>query len=181
MKSRKSFLQTMGLGLIWPAMGSLGNLDFSSKIPNGPVVKNASEGETYYVRENTPITIFLSKTDHVDSVSLCTEEILPGGGIPTHKHLHEDEFFFFLKGNASITIDGTEHKVRAGSTGFVPKATWHSIKNTGADLLIFTFGFSPGGFEEFFRQIGTIKGKPFKPKPQAEIMLMAEKFGMVYP
>ena len=145
------------------------------------IVKNESDGETYIVRENTPITIKVSKkTDSVDSISICTEKILPKNGIAIHKHLHEDEMFFIQKGSGIFILDEKEISISAGSTAFVPKGTWHGLKNTGTDLLIFTFGYSPAGFEDFFRQIGTLKGIPFKAKTADEIKSIAEKYGMVY-
>ena len=74
--------------------------DYSNK--NG-IIKNADEGKTYFARENTPITIKVSKkTNGIDSVSICTEEIPSGGGIPIHKHLNNDELFFFHKGNGTL-------------------------------------------------------------------------------
>ena len=145
------------------------------------VVSQPEEGETFIVRENTPITIRVSKMkDSVASISLCTEEIQPGGKIPVHKHLHEDEFFIFQKGTGTIEIDAVEYPVKTGTMGFVPRATWHSITNNNSELLIFTFGYSPAGFEDFFKQIGTPKGQPFKPKTPGEIKSIAEKYGMVF-
>ena len=95
------------------------------------VVCQPEDGETVYVRESTPITIQVSgKKDSVESISICTEEIQPGNKIPVHKHLHEDEFFIFLKGSGTIDIDGVEFPVKAGTSGFVPRATWHSIITT---------------------------------------------------
>ena len=118
--------------------------------------------------------------DSTDTISLCTEEIQPGGKIPVHKHLHEDEFFFFQKGVGIIDIDGVEFPIKPGTSGFVPRVTWHSIYNNGPDTLIFTFGYSPAGFEDFFRQIGTPKGMPLKAKTKEETLLIAEKYGMVF-
>lgn len=180
MKNRKAFIQNMSLGLISPAIGYFGKFDFSINPAKEVIVKNANEGETYYVRENTPLTIHLSKNDNIDGISICSEEILPGNGIPIHKHLYEDEIFFFMKGSGLVIVEKTEYKISAGSTAYVPKGSWHGIKNTGTDLLIFTFGYSPAGFEDFFRQIGTPKGAPFKAKTPEESKLIAAKYGMVF-
>jgi mannose-6-phosphate isomerase-like protein (cupin superfamily) len=145
------------------------------------VVNQPEDGEVFYVRENTPITIQISKQKNgVESISLCTEQIQPGGKIPVHKHLGEDEYFLFQQGNGIIEIDGAEYPIKAGTNGFVPKATWHSIRNISTEVLIFNFGYSPAGFEDFFRQIGTIKGLPFKIKSPEEIKMLADKYGMVY-
>jgi oxalate decarboxylase/phosphoglucose isomerase-like protein (cupin superfamily) len=90
------------------------------------------------------------------------------------------KWFFFSKGNGTFLWDEEEIKISAGSTAFVPRGTWHGLRNTGTELLIFTFGYSPAGFEDFFRQIGTFKGNPFKAKAPEEFKLLAQKYGIVY-
>lgn len=180
MKNRRSFLKATSAAMLSSTLISLPQFSLANNSNKNGIVKNADEGEIYFVRENTAITIKVSKTDDVDSVSICTEEIPVDGGIPIHKHLRNDEIFFFHKGNGNFILDNQEFAVSEGSTAFVPKDTWHGLKNTGNELLIFTFGFSPAGFEDFFRQIGTIKGTPFKAKTQDEIKLFAAKYGMIY-
>ncbi|HEV8083112.1 MAG TPA: cupin domain-containing protein [Chitinophagaceae bacterium] len=181
MKNRRSFLKATSAAVMSSTLISLPQFSFANHANKNGIVKNADEGETYFVRENTPITIKVSKkTDNIDSVSICTEEIMPGNGIPIHKHLNEDETFFFHKGNGTFILDDQEFTVTEGSIAFVPRDTWHGLKNTGNELLVFTFGFSPAGFEDFFRQIGTIKGATFKTKTQEEIKLLATKYGMIY-
>jgi mannose-6-phosphate isomerase-like protein (cupin superfamily) len=181
MKNRRSFLQTAAFGLMAPAMVSLPDLCFANNSNINGIIKNADEGETYFVREKTPLTIKVSKkANGINSVSICTEEIPGGGGIPTHKHLYNDEIFFFHKGSGSFSVNDQEFTINEGSIAFVPRGTWHGLKNTSNDLLIFTFSYSPAGFEDFFRQIGTLKGKPFKAKTHEEVESIAKKYGMLY-
>jgi mannose-6-phosphate isomerase-like protein (cupin superfamily) len=181
MKNRREFLHLSGIGFLSPLMLPAHMPYLFPEESKRGIVKQPEDGETFFVRENTPITIQVSKkNDSAETISICTEEIQPGATIPTHKHLNEDEFFIFLKGTGSIEIDGSEFPVRPGTSGLVPRATWHSIHNNSSELLIFTFGYSPAGFEDFFRQIGTPKGMLFKAKTTEEIKMAAEKYGMVY-
>jgi len=181
MKNRREFLHLSSIGFLSPLMASIHEPNVFQAESKSGFVRQPEDGETFFVRENTPITIQISKkVDSVENISLCTEEILPGNKIPVHKHLNEDEFFIFLKGTGTIEIDGQEFPVKSGTSGLVPRATWHSIKNNSSELLIFTFGYSPAGFEDFFRQIGTPKGIPFRAKTTQEISLIAAKYGMVY-
>ena len=146
-----------------------------------PVVKQSAQCEIFFVRENTPITIHLSKkSDNVSTFSICTEELLPGGVIPAHKHINEDEYFYFISGTGIIIADEKESSFKPGTSAFVPKNTWHTIKNAGTDKVFFQFGYSPAGFEDFFRQIGTPEGQRFKQKPKEVIDAIAGKFGMVF-
>jgi len=145
------------------------------------MIKQPGDCDTILVRENTPITFHLSKmTDGVTSISLLSEELIPGGAIPEHKHLYEDEYFFFVSGIGRVMIDDKEFPFQPGTTAFIPRNTWHAIKNTGSGKAFFSFGYSPAGFEEFFRQIGTPRGQEFRQKPKTEFDEIARKFGMVF-
>ncbi len=177
---RRDFIQTVFAGLVGSKLIPYSKFGSPDNLKKRGIVKNATDGETYFVRENTPITIHISKNDDIDSISICTEELLPGYSIPVHKHLYADEMFYINKGSGIFTLDNGEFPINAGGSAFVPNDTWHALKNTGTELLVFTFGFSPSGFEDFFRQTGTLKGLPFKPKPQEKLDLLAKKYGMVY-
>jgi len=181
MNTRRNFLKTSALGLIGAPLAAVASPAGDDTAANAPTVKQPEDCETYYVRENTPITFNICKTtDNIGTVSVMTEEIVPGGAIPEHKHLNEDEFFIFTSGTGAITIDEASFTFKPGTTGFVPKNTWHSIKNTGADKVVFSFGYTPSGFEGFFKEVGTPKGQPFKQKPKAEVDAIAKKYGMVF-
>jgi mannose-6-phosphate isomerase-like protein (cupin superfamily) len=181
MKNRRTFIQLSSLGLLSPFMSAVPITSLNMDANSRGIVSQPEDGETYFVRENTPLTIQVSKMrDSAETVSICREEIQPGNYIPVHKHLYADEFFIFQNGIGTIEIDGEAFPVKAGTCGFVPRATWHCIHNPGSDLLIFSFGYSPAGFEDFFRQIGTPKGIPFKAKTPGEISTIAGKYGMVY-
>ena len=196
MKNRRKFLQTSiygllsGAGLTFSKAILARNTAVAQGIVRQPlagatyaqgIVRQPDEGETYFVREHTPITIKISKrTDGIDSASMCTEEIIPGGIIPVHKHLHTDELFYFSRGGGLFIIDDKEIPVTAGSSAFVPRGTWHGFRNNTSETAVFSFSYSPAGFEDYFRQIGTPKGTPFKAKLPEELKMIAERFGMVY-
>jgi quercetin dioxygenase-like cupin family protein len=146
-----------------------------------PIVKQPEDCEIIYVRENTPMFFSITKaTDGVSSVSIITEELIPGSAIPVHKHLHTDEYFVFIAGTGLITIDDKTYTFKPGTRAFVPKDTWHGLQNNGSEKVVFSFGFSPAGFEGFFREIGTPAGQIFKPKSPEERDAIAKKYGMVF-
>ena len=181
MTKRRHFLRTSAFGFFGSSMFSLPAILNAESRDQGSIVRQPGECDTYFVRENTPITIHISKSgDNVPGVSLCSEELQAGSIIPTHKHINEDEYFYFMSGTGIIIVDDKEFSFKQGTSGFVQRNTWHSIKNTGNDIVSFQFGYSPAGFEDFFRQIGTPKGQPFKQKPKDEFNSIATKFGMVF-
>src|SRR5262245_18040464 len=127
MKNRRSFLKTSALGMSAMPILSLTQSIFNATDKTG-VVKQPEECETFFVRENTPMTFHISKSkDNISSVSLLTEELIPGSSIPVHKHLNEDEYFFIISGTGLINIDEKIVPFKAGTTAFVPKNTWHGF------------------------------------------------------
>lgn len=182
MKTRRSFFKKSVAGI-------LGGLFFPSA--NGwaanqgradqPVVKQPEEFETFFVRENTPITFAITRgVDRVSSISMCIEELIPGSVIPIHKHLEADEYFHITAGTGILTIEEREIPYKPGTSVFIPRNTWHGFKNTGGEKTIFTFGFTPSGFEEYFKKIGTPAGQKFVPRSREERDRIAAEFGMVF-
>jgi quercetin dioxygenase-like cupin family protein len=82
---------------------------------------------------------------------LGTEDIPPGGEIPRHKHLEQDEILLVQTGTAHVTLGAKEYDVHAGGTVFFPAQTWVSLKNIGTDSINLVFIFSAPGFEENMR------------------------------
>ena len=82
---------------------------------------------------------------------LGTEDIPPGGVIPRHKHLEQDEILLVQTGTAHVTLGAEEYDVHAGGTVFFPAQTWVSLKNIGNDSISLVFIFSAPGFEENMR------------------------------
>ena len=82
---------------------------------------------------------------------LGTEDIPPGGVIPRHKHLEQDEILLVQTGTAHVTLGDKEYDVHAGGTVFFPGQTWVSLKNIGTDSISLVFIFSAPGFEENMR------------------------------
>ena len=54
---------------------------------------------------------------------LGTEEIPPGGAIPRHKHLEQDEILLIQTGTAHVTLNDKEYDVHANSEPVLTKVT----------------------------------------------------------
>lgn len=149
--------------------------------PKGIVV-HAEEGEHILTgRRKAPITIKVSKEkNNVDSISFCTEDILPGRKLRIHKHLYNDEIIFIHKGDGLFTLDEENIEVRTGTVMFIPRGMWHGLENTGSENILMTFGYSPAGFEGFFRVNGTLVGAAPNLRTEEDYTLAREKYGMVY-
>jgi quercetin dioxygenase-like cupin family protein len=179
MTSRRQFVKQGSLGLL-PIILPLTVLSKTTSEFEGIVV-NENDGEAFRLRDGRAVVkIKISKRQGPASMSLLTSTVPTNDAIRIHKHLNEDEMFFIRHGTGLFTLGDREHAVAAGSIIFIPKGIWHGLKNTGAEEIATVFGYSPAGFEDFFKELGTAADKPFVEKSTEERKAIAKKWGMVY-
>ena len=152
-----------------------------------PIVLEKSEGEKRLRRPRGSLPIpsqefILKVTPQNGSKQLVlgTEDIPPGGMIPRHKHLGEDEILLVQTGTAHVTLGNKEYDVHAGGTVFFPAKTWVSLKNIGKDDISLVFIFSAHGFEENMRCSSVPAGQPAPPINDAELKSCAHKGHVQY-
>jgi quercetin dioxygenase-like cupin family protein len=147
------------------------------------VVLEKSEGETRVRRPlgslPTPSVEFMLKVSPENSGSkhlvLGTEDIPPGGVIPKHKHLEQDEILLIQTGTAHVTLDDQEYDVHAGGTVFFPAQTWVGLKNIGTDTISLVFIFSAPGFEKNMRCASVPAGQSAPPINTEELKACAHE------
>ena len=136
-----------------------------------PLILEKSEGE-HRVRRPREISVptgsFTIKVDRKNGGSqkmwLGTEEIPPGGIIPRHEHLGQDEILLIQTGSAHVWLGTQERDVHAGAIVLIPSDTWVSLKNTGNENINLAFVFSDPGFDEFMRCTSVPLGDPSSEK-----------------
>lgn len=179
MTSRRQFVKQGSLGLL-PVILPLTVFSKATSEFEGIVV-GEKDGEAFRLRDGRAVVkIKISKRQGPASMSLLTSTVPINDAIRIHKHLNEDEIFFIRQGTGLFTLGNREHAVSAGSLIFIPKGIWHGLKNTGAEEITTVFGYSPAGFEDFFKELGTAADKPFIEKSTEERKAIAKKWGMVY-
>lgn len=152
------------------------------------VVLEKNEGEKRLRRPRGSLPIptaeFILKVTPQNSGSrhlvLGTEEIPPGGVIPRHKHLEQDEILLIQTGTARVTLNDQEYDVHAGGTVFFPAQTWVGLKNIGRDNISLVFIFSAPGFEENMRCGSVLPGQPAPPITTDELRACAHKGHVQY-
>lgn len=152
------------------------------------VVLEKNEGEARVRRPlgvlPIPTAEFILKVTPENSGSkhlvLGTEDIPPGGVIPRHKHLEQDEILLIQTGTAHVTLNDKEYDVHAGGTVYLPAETWVSLKNTGKDSIDLVFVFSAPGFEENMRCSSVLAGQPAPPINTDELRACAHKGHVEY-
>jgi mannose-6-phosphate isomerase-like protein (cupin superfamily) len=61
----------------------------------------------------------------------------PGCSIGYHQHNSETEYFFIISGAGMVNDNGREVQVKPGDSIITGNGASHSIKNTGAEPLVF--------------------------------------------
>jgi len=152
------------------------------------LVLEKNEGEARVRRPRgslaTPSAEFILKVTPENSGSkhlvLGTEDIPPGGVIPKHKHLGQDEILLVQTGTAHVTLDDKEYDVHAGGTVFFPAQTWVSLKNIGTDSISLVFIFSAPSFEKNMRCGSVPAGQPAPPINTDELKACAHEGHVEY-
>jgi len=140
-----------------------------------PLLLEKNEGETRLWRpepgEIGPGGFILKvspKNNGSQHLVLMTEDMAPGGAIPTHKHLQQDEIVLIEKGTIHAHVGDQERDLHAGGMVFIPAFTWVSLKNTGSETASLVGIFSAPGFEDHLRCESVLTNEKPTPISRAE-------------
>jgi len=70
-----------------------------------------------------------------------------GGWLGHHRH-EPAEIYYVLQGSGTLSIDGRDHVVGAGSAAYIPGGAEHAIRNTGEGPLRFFYAFAVGSADQ---------------------------------
>ena len=87
--------------------------------------------------------------------SLTAVEFLDfeGSSVPLHVNDRWDSSFYILDGNYTFVIGEESVAARSGAWVFVPRSTVHAWRCDSAHGRVLSIS-TPGGFEEFYREVG---------------------------
>ncbi len=181
--NRKTFIRSVGVAGftgLFPILSSGNPPTISESDPD--FVLGADEGEVYLIGERQGrVTIKVDKRNKgIQTMSLLTEDIVPGDGIPVHKHASEEELIFIEKGTGIFTFGNEEYQIEPGSMALVPRTVWHGLRNDSDEMLRMVFGYSPAGFEDYFRAIGVKPSEPWKELTSEDWGQINKDFGVTY-
>jgi quercetin dioxygenase-like cupin family protein len=123
-------------------------------------VLGASDGERL-INRSGDVIIKVDPSRGSDNLSLGTQQVPPGAGIPRHRHAYMDEFIYILEVSGTVILDDERLPIQKGGTIFIPKGSWHAFENPGTELLLL-WAVTPTGQEDFFRAISSLPGEPPK-------------------
>ncbi len=110
------------------------------------------------------------------SFAMGTQTLQPGGVLPTIRHLGCDQVLFVHKGQGRVSLEGRSLMVVPGTMIYVPRQTWHSLRNTGTGLLQITWTAAPPGIEDFFRELAQLKDS----SDAAALYALAQRHGVEF-
>jgi len=86
--------------------------------------------------------------------ALIESLVPPGGGPPLHRHSREEEGFYILEGELTVTVDGRREVLTAGMFANLPVGSAHMFRNEGTKTVRMLLTIAPAGLEEMFLEIG---------------------------
>jgi quercetin dioxygenase-like cupin family protein len=131
-----------------------------------PLLLEKNEGEARVWRDPPPGGFMMKvspKNNGSQHLVLLTDDLPPGDGIPTHKHLGQDEIVLILTGTVHVHVGDQERDLHAGGMAFIPAYTWASLKNIGSEPVSEVTIFSAPGFENHLRCVSVPANE--KPTP----------------
>lgn len=97
---------------------------------------------------------------------------------PIHKHSREDEYSFVLAGRMGALLGDEVVYAEVGDLAFKPRDQWHTFWNAGDEPCRILEIISPGGFEQFFDELGAlIQGPDFNPE---ELGGLGARYGLEF-
>jgi mannose-6-phosphate isomerase-like protein (cupin superfamily) len=124
-------------------------------------------------------------SDTQNAFALQEQVCPPGLQPPLHLHHHQDEAFYILEGEVTVTCGKQIWRATAGSFAFLPQGVTHTFKVEGATparMLVITSPGGPFGFEYFVEEIGdpapTLTIPPAGPPDEQRLLTLAEKYSI---
>ncbi|MGC1293604.1 MAG: cupin domain-containing protein [Alloacidobacterium sp.] len=171
-QQRRSFLMSVGgLGISQVLSQGIAAAQATAQAS----VLGATDGEhlTHFRDRGNIFIKFGAATGSAD-LAMGTQQVMPGTGIPIHRHFKMDEAFNVLEGSGTVTLNDVRHPFEKGGTICIPRNTWHGFENPEHELLLL-WVVSPAGLDGFFRDTCSPPGMPAKQLTREQIREIALK------
>ncbi|WP_321473571.1 quercetin 2,3-dioxygenase [uncultured Paludibaculum sp.] len=148
-----------------------------------PVITRKSLENTYQYGGGT-ISVLLSAAETGGQFSVWESVQKPGNEPPLHVHYTADETFFVMEGRMRFMVGEEVLEAPEGSVVFAPRGIPHTFKIKSEYARAITV-CTPGGFEEWFRTLGTPASsfdlpesvEPFSPADLPRMIELGRKLG----
>ena len=108
---------------------------------------------------------------HAGGFSLVEHPMSPRAlAAPLHRHTREDEYSYVLEGRMGALLGDDVVEAGPGDLVHKPRDQWHTFWNAGDEPCRILEIISPGGFEHFFDELGSMLETPdFDPAQLGEL------------
>jgi quercetin dioxygenase-like cupin family protein len=119
------------------------------------------------------ITFHADSSDTAGQFALLEMEGGPGAEPPPHVHRNEDELFYVLEGKLKVLRGNEEITLESGQSAFLPRNVVHTFRVVSTHVRFLVY-ITPGGFENYFRDLGAPVGAARGAKNLEEPIAIAE-------
>lgn len=125
--------------------------------PTLPKIARADEGRRLWAM-GILVTVKVTSADTGGAYSVFEDLVPPGSGPVPHTHTREDETMYVLEGSLTAWLGGVRHELAAGDFVHMPRGVEHYFKNLTDRPARMLLSYTPGGFEDWFFEVGTPAG-----------------------
>jgi len=92
-------------------------------------------------------TLFSAGTTATQALTAGVADLNAGDWLGLHRHTPA-EIYYIVQGHGTVTLDGADYPVSAGTAVYIPGGTEHGIRNTGPTPLRFFYAFAVDSFDD---------------------------------
>jgi mannose-6-phosphate isomerase-like protein (cupin superfamily) len=92
-------------------------------------------------------TLFSADTTTTQALTAGIADLNAGGWLGLHRHTPA-EIYYIVEGHGTVTLEGVDYQVCAGTAVYIPGDTEHGIRNTGPAPLRFFYAFAVDSFDD---------------------------------
>lgn len=101
-------------------------------------VISRNSSEPFITKDGSEIRSILDRTNSsAINQSLAEATLPPGAATEPHRHLYTEEIYYILRGAGRMMVGTEERDVGLGDGILIPPGTRHTIRNAGAEPLVF--------------------------------------------
>jgi len=122
------------------------------------------------------ITLLHRSGNSPSQMSVMVVDVPPGGFVPPHSHAREEEGYFVLEGELSLTVGDETRALDAGDFGHVPPQALHGYANHSDRPVRFLAWTVGGPIDRFFEAMSEQVHE--MPRDAAIMAQIADRFGV---
>ncbi len=150
-------------------------------VQRGATQVDPGEGKTLCVLGD--LYRFLVAREHTNGAFAVFETTAtPGLPGPPHIHHREDEAMYVLEGELELSVEGSTSRAGSGAFVSIPRGTLHTWRNVGNAPARILGMMTPGGFEDFFEEVGEPVEDPYRPPAGppdvGKVLAAAPRYGL---